>query len=160
MTDLVSQVASEMEIAAKKKGLSFYSHIGSEGAGSGTELVVAPQFKVNADPDRVREIITNLVSNSIKYTQNGSVDLTLTGDRNNVKVSVRDTGIGIPAEEQKHMFEKFYRVNNSMTREVGGTGLGLYIARTLVELYGGRIWVDSAPGKGSTFTFTLPLVKS
>lgn len=158
MTDLVSQVASEMDIMAKKKGLSFYSHIGSERAGS--ELVVAPQFKVNADPDRVREIITNLVSNSIKYTQSGSVDMTLTGDRNNVRVSVRDTGIGIPEEEQKHMFEKFYRVNNSMTREVGGTGLGLYIARTLVELYGGRIWVESAPGKGSTFSFTLPLVKS
>jgi signal transduction histidine kinase len=158
MTDLVSQVASEMEIMAKKKGLSFYSHIGSERAGA--ELVVAPEFKVNADPDRVREIISNLVSNSIKYTQSGSVELILTGDSVNVKISVRDTGIGIPAEEQKHMFEKFYRVNNSMTREVGGTGLGLYIARTLVELYGGRIWVESAPGKGSTFSFTLPIVKS
>jgi len=158
MTDLVTQVATEMDVVAKKKGLNFFSHIGSERAG--TELVVAPLFEVNADPERVREVITNLIDNAIKYTPKGNIDLTLTGDRNDVKVSVRDTGMGIPLEEQKHMFEKFYRVNNSMTREIGGTGLGLYIARSLIELYGGRIWVESVPGEGSTFNFSLPLVKS
>nr|MBA3679142.1 PAS domain-containing protein [Candidatus Saccharibacteria bacterium] len=158
MTDLVTQVATEMDVVAKKKGLTFFSHIGSEK--SGAELVVAPLYQVNADPERVREVVTNLIDNAIKYTPKGNIDLTLTGDRNNVKVSVRDTGMGIPLEEQKHMFEKFYRVNNSMTREIGGTGLGLYIARSLIELYGGRIWVESVSGEGSTFNFSLPLVKS
>lgn len=158
MTDLVTQVGTEMDVVAKKKGLSFFTHIGGER--SGTELVVAPLYEVNADPERIREVLTNLIDNAVKYTPKGNVDVTVTSDKNNVKVAIRDTGLGIPLEEQKHMFEKFYRVNNSKTREIGGTGLGLYIARSLIELYGGRIGVESTPGQGSTFYFTLPLVKS
>jgi signal transduction histidine kinase len=72
-------------------------------------------------------------------------------------ISVRDPGIGIPPEELPRIFERFYRVDNSNTRKIGGTGLGLAITQALVELHGGRIWVESTPGLGSTFFFTLPL---
>ena len=158
MSDLVSQVVTEMDMIVKKKGLQFMSHVG--GSGVAGEAVIAPMYQVNADPDRMREVLTNLIDNAVKYTPKGEVEVTLTGDKNEVKVSVRDTGMGISPDEKKHMFEKFYRINNTMTTNIGGTGLGLYIARSLVELYGGRIWVDSTPGQGSTFSFTLPIVKS
>jgi signal transduction histidine kinase len=157
MSDLVGEVAVEMEIMAKQKGLSLLTHIGS--ASSGSEQVVAPLFEVSANQERIHEAMTNLVDNAIKYTQKGSVDIILSGDKTNVTFTVKDTGIGISADEQRHMFEKFYRVENSATITTGGTGLGLYITRNLVELYGGRIWVDSALGKGSSFSFSLPLTK-
>jgi PAS domain S-box-containing protein len=157
LSDLVLQISAEMEIVAKKKGLKLFTHIG--GAGIKNQMVVAPAYPVKADPERLREVITNLIDNAIKYTNSGSVDIDLEGDKNTVTVKIHDTGIGISAEEQKHLFEKFYRVNNSMTREQSGTGLGLYIARSLIEMYGGKIWVESSLGKGSTFAFTLPLTK-
>jgi signal transduction histidine kinase len=157
LSDLVTQVANEMEMVARKKNLQLFTHIG--GSSNRNETVVAPVYNVRADAERIREVLTNLVDNAIKYTQTGSVDIDVGGNRNEVTVKVRDTGMGINPEDQKHMFEKFYRVNNSMTREIGGTGLGLYIARSLIELYGGQIKVESKPGAGSTFMFTLPLVK-
>ena len=157
LADLVDQVSTEMELVAKKRDLNLFTHIGDANNHQGT--VVAPVLLVNADPDRMREVLTNLVDNAIKYTQAGNIDVSIVADKSNVKVSVRDSGIGIAENEQKHMFEKFYRVNRSATSEIGGTGLGLFIARNLVELYGGRIWVESSPGHGSTFYFTLPLVK-
>lgn len=157
LADLVDQVSTEMELVAKKRDLNLFTHIGAANNHQGT--VVAPVLLVNADPDRMREVLTNLVDNAIKYTQAGNIDVSIVADKSNVKVSVRDSGIGIAENEQKHMFEKFYRVNRSATSEIGGTGLGLFIARNLVELYGGRIWVESSPGHGSTFYFTLPLVK-
>jgi len=111
------------------------------------------------DPEKISEVVTNLVDNAIKYTAQGSVDIEIEGDKESVTVRVRDTGMGISGQEQKHLFEKFYRVNNTMTREHSGTGLGLYIARNLVELYGGQIWVQSVLGRGSAFGFKLPLAK-
>jgi signal transduction histidine kinase len=146
-----------MEPIASKKNLSLKTHIG--GAGIKNELVVAPTFMVSADPLRLNEIVTNLVDNAIKYTQAGGVDINITGDKSSVSVEITDTGMGITPQEQKHLFEKFYRVDNTMTREQSGTGLGLYIARNLVELYGGKIWVSSKLGKGSTFGFRLPIVR-
>ncbi len=157
LSDLVLQIASEMEVVAKKKGLKLFTHIG--GAGMSGEMVVAPTYPVKADSERLREVITNLVDNAIKYTSQGSVDISLEGNKTTVTVKIHDTGVGISAEEQKHLFEKFYRVNNSFTREQTGTGLGLYIARSLIEMYGGKIWVESEEGKGSTFAFSLPLAK-
>ena len=157
MSDLAGEVAVEMEIMAKQKGLSLLTHIGSASAGS--EQVVAPLFEVSANQERIHEAMTNLVDNAIKYTQKGSVDIILSADKTNVIFTVKDSGIGISADEQRHMFEKFYRVENSATITTGGTGLGLYITRNLVELYGGRIWVDSALGQGSSFSFSLPLAK-
>ena len=157
LSDLVLKISSEMESIASKKNLSLKTHIG--GAGIKNELVVAPTFMVSADPLRLNEIVTNLVDNAIKYTQAGGVDINITGDKSSVSVEITDTGMGITPQEQKHLFEKFYRVDNTMTREQSGTGLGLYIARNLVELYGGKIWVSSKLGKGSTFGFRLPIVR-
>jgi signal transduction histidine kinase len=157
LSDLVLQISSEMEVVAKKKGLKLFTHIG--GAGMTNQMVVAPTYPVKADSERLREVITNLIDNAIKYTNQGSIDVSLDGNKSQVTVKIHDTGMGIPAEEQKHLFEKFYRVNNTATREQGGTGLGLYIARSLIEMYGGKIWVESEVGKGSTFAFSLPIAK-
>jgi PAS domain S-box-containing protein len=157
LSDVVSQISSEMEMVASRKGLKLYTHIGK--SANLNEAVVAPMYMVNADSGRIREVITNLVDNAIKYTPKGSVEMELTGDKNNVTLRVRDTGMGIAPDDLRHMFEKFYRVNNSLTRDIGGTGLGLYIARSLVEMYGGKMFVESKLGEGSTFGFSLPLAK-
>jgi PAS domain S-box-containing protein len=157
LSDVVGQISSEMEMVAQRKGLKLYTHIGkSTGI---NESVVAPIYLINADPSRIREVITNLVDNAIKYTPQGSVEIELTGDKTSVTLKVKDTGMGIAPDDLRHMFEKFYRVNNSLTRDIGGTGLGLYIARSLIELYGGKMLVSSKPGEGSTFGFSLPLAK-
>jgi signal transduction histidine kinase len=84
------------------------------------------------------------------------VTVRLTGDASTVQVQIQDTGSGIPAEDISHLFQKFYRVDNSATRTIGGTGLGLFICKKIVELYNGRIWVESQLGQGSTFFVNLP----
>lgn len=117
---------------------------------------VAPIFYANVDRDHFREVAANLVENAIKYTNQGKVVVDVTADENVVKVSIRDSGIGIPAEDIQHLFQKFYRVDNSATREIGGTGLGLYISRRLVENMNGKLWVESEFGSGSTFYISLP----
>ncbi len=114
--------------------------------------------RVLADPDRVAQVLTNLLGNALQYTPSGGqVTVRAWAVDGEVAVSVTDTGIGIPAEHLPHIFERFYRVDRSRARAGGGTGIGLTIARGLVELHGGRIWASSpGPGRGSTFTFTLP----
>jgi PAS domain S-box-containing protein len=112
-----------------------------------------------ADADRVTQILINLLSNAHKYTPAGgeiAVSAMLDGDGDTIRVAVRDTGIGLTAEEQAQLFTKFFRARNRTTEEVGGTGLGLAITRSLVEMHGGQMDVASAPGQGSTFGFTLP----
>lgn len=115
-----------------------------------------PVYYVNADRDHLREVSDNLIENAIKYTPKGNVVIDVGGDQSHVVISIQDTGIGIPREDQAHLFQKFYRVDNSDTREIGGTGLGLYLCRRLVETMGGRIWVESEYKKGSTFFVELP----
>ena len=100
--------------------------------------------------------MTNLYDNAVKYTPQGKVTIGLTGNDQVVQFYVKDTGAGIPREDIPHLFQKFYRVDNSATRTIGGTGLGLFICRKIVELYNGRIWVESDSGKGSTFYINLP----
>lgn len=121
-------------------------------------MVVAPVLYVHVDKDHLREVLSNLVENAIKYTLDGQVSIDVSGDDNYVKFSVKDSGIGIPAEDIGHLFQKFYRVDNSDTREIGGTGLGLYLSRRLVETMEGRIWVESEYKKGSTFFVELPRI--
>jgi PAS domain S-box-containing protein len=113
---------------------------------------------IRADADRVTQILTNLVSNAYKYTpQHGKIVVAACVEGDNVRVDVRDTGIGLTEEEQGKLFERFFRAKNNATVRVGGTGLGLSIARSLVEMHGGEISVKSEPGRGSTFSFTLPI---
>lgn len=119
---------------------------------------ISPVYYVNVDADHLREISDNLVENAIKYTLKGNVVVDVGGDQSHVVISIQDTGIGIPREDQAHLFQKFYRVDNSDTREIGGTGLGLYLCRRLAETMGGRIWVESEYKKGSTFYVELPRV--
>lgn len=115
-----------------------------------------PAYYIFADPGQLREVLSNLIDNAIKYTKQGTVTIDIIGDATNVSIRVVDTGIGIPPEDVVHLFQKFYRVDNSDTREIGGTGLGLFISRQLVEVNNGHITVESVYGKGSTFTVQFP----
>jgi len=118
-----------------------------------------PVFYANLDNDHLREVISNLIDNAIKYTPKGDVVIDIGGDDNDhIIISVADSGIGIPKEDQGHLFQKFYRVDNTDTREIGGTGLGLYLCRRLVEAMNGRIWVDSEYKQGSTFYVEIPRI--
>jgi PAS domain S-box-containing protein len=117
----------------------------------------APVAEVAADRDKVRQVLVNLVDNAVKYSPSGGrVELGVAPAGTSVRFSVRDEGLGIPTDEQDRIFEKFYRLDPAMTRGVGGTGLGLYICHELVRRMGGRIWVESTHGEGSTFSFELP----
>lgn len=114
---------------------------------------------VMADRVRIKEVITNLIENAIKFTEKGQIRVGIKKDGKNLLVSVTDTGIGMSKEDQKYIFDKFYRAEGWRTRQRGGTGLGLYISKTVIERFRGKIWVDSKIGKGSTFNFTLPASK-
>ena len=112
---------------------------------------------VRGDEKRLRNVLDNLVSNAIKYSPNGGqVRIWAEVHPDEVWVGVSDEGIGIPQDELDRVFERFYRVNHDITRKTKGTGLGLYLVQSIVEAHGGRIWAESTPGKGATFTFALP----
>jgi PAS domain S-box-containing protein len=165
MGDYLQQLSEDLRFAAQKKNLAMEFVIGStqvinarqetsDGSVSGS--VVKPLYYVKADADRLREVITNLFDNATKYTEAGKISMGLTGNNDVVQFYIKDTGPGIPPEDVPHLFQKFYRVDNSATRTIGGTGLGLFICRKIVELYSGRIWVESQMGQGSTFYINLP----
>ncbi len=109
------------------------------------------------DPERLQEVLTNLVSNAVKYSPGGGT-VWVGGrlDGAGATIYVADEGMGIPAEEQDRIFERFYRVESGLHRSTEGTGLGLYLVKAIVEAHGGRVWVESAPERGSIFIFTLP----
>ena len=110
-----------------------------------------------ADQDKVRQVLVNLVENAVKYSPDGGrVEVRLRPASGHVRFTVADEGLGIPAAEHARIFDKFHRLDPHLTRGVGGTGLGLYICRELVERMDGRIWVESEPGRGSAFSFELP----
>ena len=115
---------------------------------------------VLADPENVEEILTNLVDNAIKFSpQGGTITIKGESSENEALVTVADEGIGIPLRDQEQVFDRFYRVADDSTKSTKGTGLGLYICKTLIEAHGGRIWVESEAGKGSRFTFSLPMAE-
>jgi PAS domain S-box-containing protein len=113
---------------------------------------------IQGDARRIGQVLSNLLSNAIKYSPDGGT-ITLSGQAvpGGVRVSVSDEGIGLPLAQQEFVFDRFYRADNALTRETQGVGLGLYIARSIVEAHGGHIWVESEPGSGTTFHFELPL---
>lgn len=157
---LMEQLTSDLHFQAQKKNLALDFIIGNSNVVDArtavNDKVVRPLYYVFADADRLREVITDLFDNACKYTDQGKITLGLTGNDTIAQMYIRDTGHGIPAEDIPHLFQKFYRVDNSATRTIGGTGLGLFICRKIVELYHGRIWVESTLNKGSTFYINLP----
>jgi signal transduction histidine kinase len=147
LRDLLSETASVHRVSANSKGLSFSEQLADD-------LPVS----LNGDGKRIRQVLNNLLNNAVKFTPSGSVEFQAERVNNFVKISVHDTGVGIPPEMQEKVFEKFTQADHFATREQGGSGLGLALARELVCLMGGELGLESAPGKGSTFHFTLPIV--
>ena len=140
---------------ASEKGLNYIFEPDDHKTG---EKTLTPVFFIHADRDHLHEVLNNLFENAIKYTPSGKVSVNVTGGNDNVEISVTDSGIGIPAEDIPHLFQKFYRVDNSETREINGTGLGLFLSRKLAESIGGSLNVESEYKKGSTFTVKLPRI--
>ncbi|HET6267527.1 MAG TPA: response regulator, partial [Acidobacteriota bacterium] len=151
LDEVVSSVTTVTGQKAYEKGLEFLAEIPNS----------VPQY-LRGDPLRLGQILTNLVNNAVKFTEHGEISLKAelleqTGDQCQLRFSVRDTGMGMTPEQAARLFQPFTQADMSTTRKHGGTGLGLTISRRLVEMMGGQIWLDSEPGKGSTFSFTVRL---
>jgi urea ABC transporter urea binding protein len=149
LDDVISSVTTVTAQKATDKGLEFLAHVAPG----------IPQSLLG-DPLRLGQVLTNLVNNAVKFTERGEVVVSAemlqrTGERYQLKFAVRDTGIGMSKEQAGKLFQPFTQADGSTTRKYGGTGLGLTVCRRLVELMGGQIWLDSEPGVGSTFTFTV-----
>lgn len=157
--DLLEKLTDGLRFSAEKKGLQLDFQVGSTAQDASRVAggkVVKPLYYSLVDPDRLQEVITNLFDNAVKYSDSGKITVALTGNRDVVQFFIKDTGQGIPKDDIPHLFQKFYRVDNSATRTIGGTGLGLFICKRIIDLYKGRIWVESDQGKGSTFYINLP----
>lgn len=154
----IHDVIQGLRPRADEKGLRMFYKPMPDNDSDQLNRRLTPVFYANLDNDHLREVVSNLVENAIKYTPQGDVTIDIGGDTEHIVISVNDSGIGIPAEDISHLFQKFYRVDNSDTREIGGTGLGLYLCRRLAETMGGRIWVESEYKKGSTFYLEVPRI--
>src|SRR5262245_25979673 len=148
LRDFLDDALRLFAVRADQKGLELACGVGT-----------AVPNAVVGDPVRLRQVLVNLVGNAIKFTDKGGATIqveleSLTPDEADLHFAVRDTGIGIPADKHEHIFAAFTQVDASMTRKFGGTGLGLTICAQLVRLMGGRIWLESEVGRGSTFHFT------
>ena len=149
----VKQYAETQIPNIQAKGLTY--QFGSDGIEQGG-LSIQQLIYASIDRDFLQEVLNNLIENAIKYTKAGGITVNVRADEHNVHIIVADTGIGIPRDELNHIFQKFYRVDNSDTREIGGTGLGLALVKQRVELMNGKIWAESEQGKGSRFIVMLP----
>ena len=158
VNEFVKEIFDGLTMKANEKQLNyvFMPDVVNESG----EKSLQPIFYANIDPDHFREVVGNLIENAIKYTSSGEVLVNVSGDDKQVSVSVKDSGIGIPAEDLPHLFQKFYRVDNSDTREIGGTGLGLYLSRRLAEAMSGNLRVESEYKHGSTFYLEIPRVSN
>jgi PAS domain S-box-containing protein len=151
LNDLLEKVTEMVAVRANEKRLALVCEIASNAP---TDLV--------GDPTRLRQVLLNLLGNAIKFTESGEVALRVTPDADSsvpgaLRFTISDTGVGIPGEKLGAVFERFTQADSSTTRRYGGSGLGLTISKRLVELMGGRIWVESGVGKGSVFSFAVPL---
>jgi two-component system sensor histidine kinase VicK len=116
---------------------------------------------VKADPERIRSVVQNLVDNAIKYSAaKGKIEITLKEERNKLCFRIKDSGVGIPKKQQKQIFTKFFRSENVLKRQTEGTGLGLFIAKAVIQGSGGKIGFNSEENKGTTFWFSLPIAKN
>jgi GAF domain-containing protein len=146
MQDIAQTVRSTLEPLAADKKLGF-------------KVELAPELPPgHGDGRRLTQVLINLVGNAIKFTDTGEVAIKAEANNGSFYVSVRDTGPGISAADQARLFQEFQQADNAITRKKGGTGLGLAISKRIIEMHGGRIWVESQPGQGSTFSFTLPVI--
>jgi signal transduction histidine kinase len=144
--DIAQTVRSTLEPLAADKKLAF-------------KLDLSPELPPgHGDGRRLTQVLINLVGNAIKFTDVGEVVIKAEAYNSSFHVSVRDTGPGISATDQAKLFQEFQQADNAITRKKGGTGLGLAISKRIIEMHGGRIWVESQFGQGSTFAFTLPLI--
>ncbi|HEX6836050.1 MAG TPA: ATP-binding protein, partial [Polyangia bacterium] len=144
MHDIAQHVAAEAQVFMRDKPLEI-------------AVVAESRIVIKTDAAKVQQIVTNLVSNAVKFTDKGTVTIEVTPTRDGgCAIAVKDTGIGIRREDQQLIFEEFRQVDGSSTRRYSGTGLGLAIARRFAHLLGGTITVESTVGVGSTFTLTLP----
>ena len=151
MAGVVEQVATSLHERIEQKGLTLE-----------IDLPKGDSLMVLGDPTRLIQVLTNLISNSHQYTPSGgtlAVRARRLPDTDMLRVEVADTGIGISEEDAPKVFDRFFRADDPVVQEFAGTGLGLAITQSLVEMHGGEIWVDSAPGKGTTFSFTVPLAE-
>ena len=156
MVGLVKQISDNYRVAASNANLSYQFGAKDSSAFGDTHRIDQVVYGY-VDVNFVQEIMGNLIENAIKYTPaGGSIYVNVRGDGDRVLINVTDTGIGISSDDIQHIFQKFYRADNSDTRTIGGTGLGLYLVKQRVEAMGGRVWAESAFGEGSTFYVSLP----
>ena len=156
VTSTVRSIAEGQIPKMSEKNIHFTFGSSSSANMNGGRVINQEVFAA-VDVDFLREIINNLIENAIKYTNNGGgIWVNVRGDGDRVLINVTDTGIGISPEDSKHVFQKFYRADNSETRTIGGTGLGLYIVKERVEAMSGSAWVESTFGEGSTFYVAFP----
>jgi signal transduction histidine kinase len=144
ITDMVTTVLTSVEPLAAAKKLALRSEVP-------IDLPAA-----RGDERRIAQVLLNLLGNAIKFTDTGEVSVGAIAGNGSYTIAVRDTGPGISEADQAKLFQEFHQVDNSITRKKGGTGLGLAISKRIIEMHGGRIWLESSPGNGSTFAFTVP----
>jgi CheY-like chemotaxis protein/signal transduction histidine kinase len=153
----VKPEAIRLSRLADTLGQAFKPLAADKGIGFAITVDPGTPETIESDPQRLQQILKNLLSNAVKFTEQGEVTLRIASEGQQVHFTVRDTGIGIPANQHAVVFEAFRQADGTTNRKYGGTGLGLSISRELAQLLGGRITLDSAPGHGSTFTLTLPV---
>ncbi len=158
IVNLVKQISDAQIPNIKKKGLDYQFGSGAIDQQLGGGKHIEQVIYASVDPDFLREVINNVIENAVKYTPTGWVTVNVRADNYNVQIVIQDTGIGIARDEISHIFQKFYRVDNRDTREIGGTGLGLYLVKQRVEAMNGRIWAESEIGKGTKFIILLPRI--
>ena len=158
MASTVRSITNGQVPMMSEKGIH-YTFGANAARSDNTARVVNQEVYASVDIDFLREAVNNLVENAIKYTASGGgIWVNVRGDDDRVLINVTDTGIGISPDDLKHVFQKFYRADNSQTRTVGGTGLGLYLVKQRVEAMGGKVWAESSFGEGSTFYLSFPRI--
>ena len=146
-TEIIQQVVESMQGLAAEKGLEL-------------NYAVTSDLKILTDTQRIEQVLINLIGNAIKFTDAGNISVSVRESDGFAEFSVADTGCGIPSKQKESIFDSFAQADGSSTRKAGGTGMGLAISQRFIHLHGGKIWVNSEEGMGSTFYFTVPLTET